>query len=102
MGYRSDVFIKVHLEDEDRLVEILKENEFIAIKNYSDKDYVVYIIDDVKWHDGFKDVKAVNDFIEEESEYPKGLIAIGEDNAIAEYGEPSEVGLWVITQVGWN
>ena len=102
MGYRSDVFIKVHLEDEDKLVEVLKKNSFTTEKEYEDKECVGYAIHDVKWYSDYEDVKAVNDFVGEESEYPRGLIAIGEDNAKEDYGEPWEVGLWVITQVAWN
>ena len=102
MGYRSDVYIKVHKSDEGKLVNILIENAFSFIKEYTDKDHVGYVINYVKWYEDYKDVKAVNDFIEEESEYPKGLMAIGEDNAAVEYGEPWEVGMYVITQIAWD
>ena len=102
MGYRSDVYIKVHREDENKLVEVLIENAFPAVREYKDKEYVGYVINYVKWYEDYKDVKAVNDFIEEESEYPKGLMAIGEDNATVEYGEPWEVGMYVITQIAWD
>ena len=102
MGYRSDVYIKVHKSDEGKLVEVLKKNEFAAIKEYSDKEHVGYVINDVKWYSDYDDVKAVNDFIEEKSEYPKGLIAIGEDNDIEEHGEPSEIGLFTVTKIVWK
>jgi len=101
MGYRSDVYIKVHKNDEGKLVDILIENAFSFIKEYSDKYHVRYIINDVKWYSSYNEVKAVNDFIGEKSKYFKGLIAIGEDNAIGEYGEPSEVRMSVITQIAW-
>ena len=102
MGYRSDVYIKVHEMDEDKLVEVLKKNEFTAIKEYSGKNHVGYIINYVKWYSSYDDVKAVNDFIEEKSEYPKGLIAIGEDNAKEDYGKPWEVGIYAITRIDWE
>jgi len=102
MGYRSDVYIKVHKNDEDKLVKVLKKNEFTAIKEYSDKNHVGYTIYDVKWYSSYDEVKAVNDFIEEESEYHKGLIAIGEDNAKEDYGKPWEVGIYAITKIVWR
>ena len=102
MGYRSDVYIKVHKSDEGKLVEVLKKNSFTATREYEDKKYVGYVIDDVKWYSSYEDVKAVTDFIEEESEYPRGLIAIGEDNAKEYYGEPWEVGMFIVTQVVWD
>jgi len=102
MGYRSDVYIKVHKSDEDKLVEVLKENEFTAIKEYLDEDHVGYTIHDVKWYSDYDDVKAVNDFIEEKSEYLKGLIAIGEDNYATEYGDPSAVEMYIITELVWK
>jgi len=102
MGYRSDVYIKVHKSDEDKLVEVLEENGFEAIREYSSITYAGYTIYDVKWYSSYDEVKAVNDFIEEESEYPKGLIAIGEDNAKEDYGEPSEIGLFTVTKIVWK
>jgi len=102
MGYRSDVYIKVHKSDEGKLVDILIENAFSFIKEYSDKEHVRYVINDVKWYSDYDDVKAVNDFIEEKSEYPKGLIAIGEDNDTEEHGDPSEIGLSTVTKIVWK
>jgi len=101
MGYRSDVYIKVHKSDEGKLVEVLKKNEFAAIKEYSDKDHVRYIINDVKWYSSYDEVKAVNNFIEDSDNYYRGLIAIGEDNATTEYGEPWDVGLSTVTEIAW-
>jgi len=101
MGYRSNVYIKVHKSDEDKLVEVLKKNGFATMREYSDKNHVGYTIHDVKWY-SYDKVKAVNDFIEEESEYPRGLIAIGEDNYATEYGDPSAVEMYIITELVWK
>jgi len=102
MGYRSDVYIKVHKSDEDKLVEVLEENSFEAIREYSSITYVGYTIYDVKWYSSYDEVKAVNRFIKERDNYLRGLIAIGEDNDTEEYGEPSEIGLFTITKIVWR
>ena len=102
MGYRSDVYIKVHKSDEDKLIEVLKENGFEAIREYSSIIYVGYVINDVKWYSSYDEVKAVSNFIGESDNYYRGLIAIGEDNAIAEHGEPLEVGLSTVTKIVWR
>jgi len=102
MGYRSDVYIKVHKSDEDKLVEVLEENGFAAIKEYSGKNHVGYTIYDVKWYSDYDDVKAVNRFIKERDNYLRGLIAIGEDNDTEEHGKPSEIGLFTVTKIVWR
>ena len=102
MGYRSDVYIKVHKNDEDKLTDVLRENDFEPIKEYEDGDYAGYALYDVKWYGTFREVKAVNDFIAEESEHPRGSIALGEDGAKEDFGLPWEVGLCLVTQVIWS
>lgn len=101
MGYRSDVTI------------VLEENAFKAIKEsikkynlessdkyYSFKPHLVNIIDEkiyvikwyyVKWYDDFKDVRSVEDVLNdlkenhvEEDGYGFKKIIIGEDNNITE------------------
>jgi len=102
VGYRSDVYIKVHKSDEDKLIKVLEENGFEAIREYSSITYVGYVINDVKWYSGYDDVKAVNDFIKYRDNYHRGLIAIGEDNDTEEHGEPSEIGLFTVTEIVWK
>lgn len=102
MGYRSDVYIKVNKNDEDKLTDLFRENHFDAIKEYEDGDNVGYVIYDIKWYSGYTDVDKINSFIDEKSKYPRGLIAIGEDNATEEYGEPYEVGMWAVVQISWT
>ena len=102
MGYRSDVYIKVHKSDEGKLVEVLEENGFEAIREYSSITYAGYVINDVKWYSSYNEVKAVNRFIKERDNYHRGLIAIGEDNDTEEHGEPSEIGLFTVTKIVWK
>ena len=102
MGYRSNVYIKINKTEEDKLTDLFDESGILGEKEYEHGDYVGYVISDVKWYSNYKDVKAINDFIDEDSKYLRGLIAIGEDNAMEEHGYPMEVGLHVISEIGWG
>lgn len=102
MGYRSDVYIKVNKHDEEKLTGLFMENDIEAEKEFEDGDYVGYVIHDVKWYDSYKEVEAINSFIGENSEYPRGLISIGEDNAVEEHGKPWELDMRVINYVSWG
>jgi hypothetical protein len=103
MGYRSDIYIKVHKNDEDKLVDLLNEHELISAfsKEYEDGDYAGYSASWLKWYTGYKDVDAINSFINEESEHLRALIAIGEDGAIDEEWSPSEMDFYTVTTVEW-
>jgi len=104
MGYRSTIHIKVEKLDEDKLLEILKEHDldrsFDKLYDIEDQ-YVRYIGYDLKWYNGYKDVEAVNSFINEETENARGLIAVGEDSQTIHYGETSELEMYEITTVEW-
>jgi len=103
MGYRSNVYISKLGRSEKELKNLFKENNIEAVKEFEDVDTVGYAISDVKWYSGYKDVEAINSFIEEEDcEYPRGLINIGEDNATEEYGLPYETGMYAYTSINWG
>ena len=102
MGYRSNVYIKVSKHDEDKLTDLFRDNDITADKEYEDGDYVGYVIYDIKWYSSYTDVTAVNDFINEKSEYPRALVAVGEDNATEEYGLPYETGMYAYTSINWG
>lgn len=103
MGYRSDVYVKVHKNDEDKLTDIFREHELEFVKEHETGDYVGYFCSWLKWYCNYKDVSAINDFIQEEGTvYPRGLIAVGEDGAIEEYGECSEMDFIVVQSVQWG
>ena len=102
MGYRSTVYIKVHKNDEDKLTDLFRKHDLSADKEYEDGDSVGYVINYAKWYSSYKDVTAINNFINEESEHPRALIAVGEDNAMEEHGEPYETGLFVMTVIDWG
>ena len=104
MAYRSDVYIKVHKDDEKELVNLLDKNGLNADKedqDPKDMDHVRYVVSDVKWYTEYPEVKAVNSFVAEDSKYPRGLIAIGEDNATEEYGSPYEVEMYAYANIEW-
>ena len=114
MGYRSEVHIAVPKKDEKELDAIMNEHkllegDFPAFTKedytqkwvrYNDNDdlvdefteYVIYHGNHLKWWEGFKDVDAVNSFIEdmaydccaddEFNVFGRTMVCIGEDNAI--------------------
>ena len=103
MGYRSNVYIKVNKKDEKELKNLFKENYIEAVKEFDDFDTAGYVIYDAKWYSNYKDVAAINSFIEEKGcEYARGLIAIGEDNATEEYGEPWGLDMYVVSNISWG
>lgn len=95
------MYIKAGKKDEPKLLEILNIANFKTDKEYEDDYYVGYVIYYVKWYDDYESVKAVNSFIEEDSDCLRGLIAIGEDNAIEKYGNTQHIGLFVVSQIDW-
>lgn len=102
MGYRSTVYIKVEKKDEKELLDIFKEHDltrsYEKAEDYGD-EYVRYIGSDLKWYDSYKDVEAVNNFIN--SGDFRGLIAVGEDSQATHYGNTSDLDMYEITNVEW-
>jgi hypothetical protein len=113
MGYRSEVHIAVPKKDEKELDAIMNEHKLLEgdypaftkedytqrWNRYNDNDevieetteYVIYRGGHLRWHEGFKDVDAVNSFImdkiydccdENAGEGGRTMVCIGEDNAI--------------------
>ena len=104
MGYRSEIYMKVNKSDEDELIAIFKEHDLLGEFNLQDfgDEYARYYGSHLKWYEGYKDVDAVNSFIDSSTEdNPRGLIAIGEDNAIRHFGHPDEISMGEVVQVGW-
>tara|TARA_Y100001938_G_scaffold62333_1_gene86765 strand:+ start:575 stop:979 length:405 start_codon:yes stop_codon:yes gene_type:complete len=114
MGYRSEVHIAVPKRDEKELDAIMNEHKLLEGDyppftkedytqkwvRYNDNDdlvdesteYAIYHGNHLRWHEGFKDVDAVNSFIEdmaydccaddEFNVFGRTMVCIGEDNAI--------------------
>jgi hypothetical protein len=122
MGYRSEVHIAVPKRDEKKLDAIMNEHDllegdypaftkedykqkYVRYNNNNDlvdetEDYVIYRGCHLKWYEGYKDVDAVNSFIEDkpydccnyEDPFGRMMVCIGEDNAIhSEIGDYHEV-----------
>ena len=100
MGYRSDVYIKIKpelKEDLDRLLDKYDLNFEVTKDEY----HVRYECEWLKWYDGYEDVDAINNFIEDNAELA-GLIAVGEDGAqSANCGDPYRMNMHIITTVDW-
>ena len=106
MGYRSTVYVKIPMEDQQEFEELLKQHRLtecfqLAKGDCTDK-YTRYVGYDLKWYDGYEDVDAINDFINADLEDRlRGMIAIGEDGRGTEYGEPWEIDMYTVTSVEW-
>ena len=105
MGYRSEIYIKVSIEDEPELLTLLTKHELDECfeKQLEDEDYVGYYASHLKWYDRYPDVKAINDFMytDDETDDIRGMIVLGEDGATEEYGQPWEIDMHVVSRVEW-
>lgn len=103
MGYRSNIYIKVAIKHKEDLVKTMIKADLTA-DNFAefdeDDNYAYLTLYDLKWYDSYSDVvKLMNNFINSLGNNG-GLIAIGEDNAVVEYGNPYAVDLYVQTEIG--
>jgi hypothetical protein len=96
MGYRSEVYIAVQKSDEVGLDAILTEHNLLRDEAFTKKEYLGYVIYEaswLKWYEGYKDVGAVNEFIEANPlDYENDgrcLVCVGEDEQIH-----SEIGMY--------
>ena len=101
MGYRSEVFIKVDLKHKDELNQVLKKNDLLdCFKTINDENYYYAYGSWLKFYEGYKDVDALIDFIEDDKEEDsKAMLAIGEDDATTYWGAYSQIELWVICDI---
>lgn len=108
MGYRSTIYAKFERKDKEKFNSILKEYDLDgSFEEQDDEDtspFVRFIGWDLKWYDNYKDVAAINNFICEEDENNdslRGLLAVGEDGAVMQYGNPDDVEMYESTNVDW-
>jgi len=100
MGYRSHVYIKVDREHEEALSTLLKDNDILDyMETVADEDYYYVYGEWLKWYEGYEDVDAINSFISDCDDGSKGLIAIGEDNAVTEIGQPWDLDMYVVNYI---
>jgi hypothetical protein len=98
MGYRSTVYIKFNKEyaAEFKFLLGIHEVTWLELQEDEGDKYTRYIGTYLKWYDSYKDVAPFNTFVEERQD--AGIIAIGEDGATAEYGDPYETGMSTWTE----
>ena len=99
MGHRSEVYIKIDATKAIEFMFILKANEitWIEPRVSTDKNYVLFFGSDLKWYSSYKEVNAVNTFIDETDNCT--LIAVGEDERTEIYGDTHETGLQAYTVI---
>ena len=100
MGYRSEVYIAVPKKDEAQLDVIMNKHKLLdnnhpygepSFKKNTHEDFVIYQGDWLKWYEGYKDVDAINSFIDS-GDANRVMICVGEDNAIhGDIGDYQEV-----------
>ena len=93
MGYRSEVYIKIDTKynSEFKFLLGVHEIDYLSIA-YSNNEYTCYEGNGLKWYTGYKDVDAVNNFVDTRENC--ALVAIGEDEEIsAEFGDLEATGI---------
>ena len=106
MGYRSMLYAKIDNKLTNEFNTILSERDMLRYFYPLDSDeqdsetHTTYIGEDLKWYDGYPDVDAVNNFITSNSE-TCGMIAVGEDGASEEFGEPWNLDMYTVTTMEW-
>jgi hypothetical protein len=100
MGYRSDVYIKMDREIGAEFRSLVKEidAEFFSYTDNLDDGYLYAKACYLKWYDGYEQVDTINSWVNDKEERA-GMIVIGEDGAVTEYGDCCSVDMWVVTTV---
>ena len=104
MGYRSMIYCKVAESLTKEFDQILKDKDmttyFTPIDNQDCPGYVKYEGEDLKWYDGYPDVDAVNEFINEHDD-TCAMIVVGEDNTTESWGQPWDLDMYTYVEVEW-
>jgi hypothetical protein len=98
MGYRSEIYGKVLKKHEAEFNQMCSDMDIDYFETDTDDTYYYFKGDYLKWYDGHPEVDAINNWINELNK-DGGMIVIGEDGAIFEYGAPWEVDLYTITTI---
>jgi len=104
MGYRSTIYIQVKNELEEDLLDVFRREDLIDHfhkVNTEEVQTVKYLGDWLKWYDSYSDVKAVNNFIDGNTD-SAALLAIGEDGAeSARAGSPDIFDMYIVANIEW-
>jgi len=80
MSYRSTIYIKCTKNIEDKLCNVLSQQDLIGDYGFNkigeNGNFVKYVASDLKWYLEYKDVEVVTDFILNNPE-KCGLLGIG-------------------------
>ena len=109
MGYRSEVIIGIKRKYTMKFEELLKEHDLENAFESTEKKFellsesqkwveqwAIYKGDYLKWYDGYKDVDAINSFVDKLNEKENSfMICMGEDgelhNEVGDYSDFIEV-----------
>ena len=106
MGYRSDVFLRIAeplvevvqaaAKLDPKLEEMLKEGE----SDHGSKTDFYW--EGYKWYEGYPEIRAIEDMLDDLDEDDFGFIRLGEDQGdIEQKGYPSEYDMYTSTTVDW-
>jgi hypothetical protein len=84
MGYRSDVALAMRKETFKAMLSSVKDDrtavELVSgCEQYEKDDFILLFYKDVKWYEDFKEVKAINEFIDTLDETQYSYHVMGED-----------------------
>jgi len=84
MGYRSDVALAMRKETFKAMLSSVKDDrtavELVSgCEQYENGDFILLYYTDVKWYEDFKEVKAINEFIDTLDEEQYSYHVMGED-----------------------
>ena len=107
MGFRSEIFIVIDNKLVDEFYTLLKEHDLDTSFNKLSPDEqnidnaTKFYGDWLKWYDSYKDVKAVNSFVDDNYEVC-ALLGIGEDGSeSARCGSPDMFEMYVVSTIEW-
>ena len=96
--------VKVTKEEQQEFEQVLKDADlfkYFALQNTVNDAYVRYIGDWLKWYDGYRDVRKVDDWITSAHKYPRGIVAIGEDDYVTHIGDTEELDMYTNVSIQW-
>ena len=103
MGYRSDVALRFS----DHLVEVVNtarklDKELDSMLKEAQQSDTDYFWEHIKWYDSYKDVQAVQNFLNLLQADDYGMIRIGEEpNDIECDGDPCQYNMYPHTTIEW-
>lgn len=106
MGYRSEVVVAL---DKEIIMKnlVLPHRGYTLLVEYADEnedkgDYVIFVLNDIKWYDSYPEKRLIQKFLEGLPDDKYGYIRIGEElNDIEERGEPYTFEMYVHQDISY-